>query len=61
MEKKPVWDSEAGVAELINEHKVDVLWDLDWSKALEAAAHAGEERTHIFLLRGDAARLAGTA
>ena len=32
MEKKPVWDSEPGVAELINEHKVDVLWDLDWEK-----------------------------
>lgn len=32
MEKKPVWDSEPGVAELINEHKVDVLWDLGWEK-----------------------------
>lgn len=34
---------------------------MSWSKALETTAHAGEERTHIFLLRGDASGLMGTA
>ena len=34
---------------------------LDWSKTLVTAAHAGKERTHIFLLRGDTAWLTGTA